>query len=111
MSAVARHALCHVADIPKGEGRAFVVQGVRLAVFQTNQGRLFATAADCPHRNGPLADGLLGNELVVCPLHEKSFDLRTGKALDGSCQVTVYPVFRDADDALEVELPAAELNG
>jgi nitrite reductase (NADH) small subunit len=99
------HLLSGDSDIPSGEGRAFVVDGVRLAVFHTKQGHLFATAADCPHRNGPLADGLVGNNVVVCPLHERLFDLRTGLAADGSCHVAVYPVVRTDEGRIEVQLP------
>lgn len=101
---MARHPLCKASDIPLGEGRAFVVDGLRIAVFHTKQGAVFATAADCPHRKGPLADGLVGNSVVVCPLHEKTFDLRTGLASDGTCQVAVYPVFSTENDWFELEL-------
>ena len=47
-----------VASIPAGEGRTFPAGTKRIAVFRTRQGALFASQADCPHRGGPLADGL-----------------------------------------------------
>jgi nitrite reductase (NADH) small subunit len=79
-------------QIPPGEGRNFEVEGRRIAVFHTRAGEVFATQAECPHRVGPLADGLLGGAMLVCPLHAWKFDLRTGQALYGTCDLTTYPV-------------------
>jgi nitrite reductase (NADH) small subunit len=76
--------------IPEGEGRSFEVGPKRLAVFRTRHGTVFVTQADCPHRGGPLADGLLGKNHLICPLHSLKFDLVTGRAGDGSCSLAVY---------------------
>jgi nitrite reductase (NADH) small subunit len=92
--------------IPEGEGRAFVVGERRLAVFRTRQGRVFATQADCPHRRGPLADGLLGGDVLICPLHSLKFDLTSGRSADGSCTLAVYPVRLSANGQIVVELDA-----
>lgn len=92
------HRLGLVALIPPGEGRTFEVAGRQVAVFRTRQGRLFASQADCPHRAGPLADGMLGETTLVCPLHDQRFDLETGAAASpGACAIAVYPV-RVTDD-------------
>ena len=69
-----------------------MVDGRRLAVFRGRDGALFATQADCPHKKGPLADGLLGGGTLICPLHSLKFDLSTGKALNGECSLQVYDV-------------------
>jgi nitrite reductase (NADH) small subunit len=79
-------------QIPRGEGRNFVVDGKPIAVFHTSAGEVFATQAACPHRGGPLADGLLGGTHLMCPLHDRLFDLRTGRALGTDCAIAVYPV-------------------
>ena len=85
--------LATVDQIPKGEGRTFEVAGRRMAVFHTHAGEVFATQAECPHRAGPLADGLLGGTTVVCPLHDRTFDLRTGCGVsDNTRAIAVYPV-------------------
>ena len=85
-----------VAQIPPGEGRTFEVAGRRVAVFHTRQGAVFATQAECPHRAGPLADGMVGERALVCPLHDWRFDLATGAGSAG-CDLAVYPV-RTSED-------------
>jgi nitrite reductase (NADH) small subunit len=81
--------------IPPGEGRAFEARGERVAVFRTRGGEVFAVQAACPHRGGPLADGLVGGTTLVCPLHSWKFDLASGTALLGECGLKTYPVRLD----------------
>ena len=92
-------ALGPLAQIPLGEGREFVVAGKRIAVFHTRKG-VYATEALCPHRGGPLADGLIGGTTVVCPYHAWKFDLATGEPRMGACGVATYPVRLDERGAL-----------
>ena len=70
-----------VERIPLGEGREFDVDGALVAVFRARDGRLYAVQAKCPHRDGALADGIIGAGKVVCPLHSFKFDLATGAPL------------------------------
>lgn len=81
--------------IPCGEGRNYEVAGERIAVFHLRSGEIFAVQALCPHKNGPLADGLVGNGMVICPLHAWKFDLKTGDPILGSCPLKTYPVALD----------------
>ena len=67
-----------VDDIPKGEGRCFEVKGFRIAIFHLEDGSFRAIDQRCPHREGPLSDGLVGGDTVICPLHNWRIDLRTG---------------------------------
>jgi nitrite reductase (NADH) small subunit len=92
-----------ISEIPKGEGRTFDLGEVRLAVFHSRDGRVYATQAECPHRGGPLADGLLGGTTLICPLHEWSFDLLSGMALNGTCGLRIYPVEQKDDGTLFVD--------
>lgn len=78
--------------IPPGEGRTFSVGARRIAVFRGRDGAVFATQAECPHKNGPLADGLLGSGTLICPLHSLKFDLTTGQAINGDCSLETYPL-------------------
>lgn len=100
-----RYRLGPVGQIPEGEGRTFDVGGQRVAVFRARGGAIYASQASCPHRQGPLADGLLGESTLICPLHEWRFDLTTGKALAGDCGIAVYPIAAGPDGDLLLDLP------
>ena len=84
-------------SIPMGEGRTFAVGSGRVAVFRTRNEQLFAVQAECPHKAGPLADGLLGGTTLICPLHSWKFDLRSGEALMGDCGLRTYGVRVDQE--------------
>jgi nitrite reductase (NADH) small subunit len=90
--------------IPEGEGRTFEVGSRQIAVFRAREGGVFATQARCPHRGGPLADGLLGAGTLICPLHSLKFDLRTGLSQSGECSLQTYAVRIDANGQVVVEL-------
>ncbi len=82
-----------VAEIPLGEGKAFDLGTVRVAVFRSRNGELYATQASCPHKHGPLADGLVDDQKVVCPLHGYAFELKTGTAVGHACgALRTWPV-------------------
>lgn len=81
-----------VEAIPLGQGRTYVVDGRAIAVFRQRDGQLFATQNACPHRGGPLADGIIGAGKVICPLHARKFDLKMGASADGDYAVQTYPV-------------------
>ena len=66
-----------------------------IAVFHTRAGQVYAVQAECPHKQGPLADGLLGGTAVMCPFHSRKFDLTTGIGLQGDCNLQTYPVRMD----------------
>ena len=97
------HAIGHISQIPPGEGHNFDVGGRVITVFHTRTAELFATQPRCPHKQGPLADGLLGGTLLVCPLHDTTFDLRTGGSTTSDCRLETYPVRADADGRIMLE--------
>ncbi len=76
--------VCGVQDVPMGEGRAVTIAGRRIALFRT-RGGWYALDNTCPHMGGPLADGIVAERSVICPLHERSFDLASGAALNSDC--------------------------
>jgi nitrite reductase (NADH) small subunit len=95
-------------QIPKGEGRTFAVAGQKVALFHMHSGEVYAAQAECPHQKGPLADGLTGGTTVVCPLHERTFDLRTGQGLHGECaSLRVYPVSLDPEGNIWLQVSPA----
>ena len=88
-------AIGQLSSIPLGEGRTFTAFGEKVAVFHTRAGQVFAVQAECPHRAGPLADGLLGGTTLICPLHSWKFDISSGNALMGECGLKTFPVHVD----------------
>src|SRR5450631_1832693 len=94
-----------VAELPIGEGRTFAVAGRRLALFRTRSDEVFATQAECPHKGGPLADGLIGGATVMCPLHDRLYDLRTGQGPEAECAIEVYAVSLSGDGKIWLQLP------
>ncbi|WP_395093956.1 Rieske (2Fe-2S) protein [Armatimonas sp.] len=87
-------------QIPPGEGREFLVRNIKLAVFHLRDGSVYATQAECPHRQGPLADGLTGNGIVVCPFHAWKFALATGLPVFGECSIQTYPARLEGTELL-----------
>ena len=71
--------------IPPGEGQTFLVDGREIAVFRSRDDEVWATQARCPHKAGLLADGLVGDGQVICPLHSYKFDLGSGAAVRNEC--------------------------
>lgn len=90
--------------IPPGEGRRFTAYGRQVAIFRSRCGEVFAVQAQCPHRGGPLADGLLGGKTLICPLHAWCFDVSTGQALSGDCGLETFPVRVDENGQVLVSL-------
>lgn len=88
---MSEHRLGAIHQIPPGEGREFTINNIKLAVFHLRDGRIYATQAECPHKQGPLADGLTGNGVVVCPFHAWKFTLATGLPVFGECAIQTYP--------------------
>ena len=77
-----RISLGQVNRIPRGQGRCFSVGRFRIAVFRQRDDSLFALENACPHQGGPLADGVIGAGMVVCPLHAYRFRLADGSGVD-----------------------------
>ena len=102
------HAIGKLSQIPPGEGRNFAVGGpaggLRVAVFHTRGGGVFATQTDCPHRGGPLADGLVDEATVVCPLHDRTYLFSSGEGPD--CSIKVYKVRADPEGTILLDYDA-----
>ena len=64
-------------NIPAREGRAVQIGDREIAIFNLGD-RLLATSSRCPHKSGPLCDGIVTGSSVVCPLHAWKVDLETG---------------------------------
>lgn len=87
-----------VEQLPALGSRTLPVQGGQeIAIFRTATGSIHALANKCPHKNGPLSQGMVHDTSVTCPLHNWRISLLTGEALgeDKGC-VPVIPVKVDA---------------
>ena len=95
-------------SFPVREGRTVEIGGRQLAIF--NLGKEFVAVENkCPHRGGPLADGLLSGGTIVCPLHTWKFDLRTGVSVNHAESGACLKIFATQviDGVVCVEVPAA----
>jgi len=94
-----------VKDLPKGERLFVEIENLPIVIFNI-AGQLFAIGDVCTHDNGPLGDGLLEDNTIVCPRHGAEFDIRTGKALTLPAVVDIpaYPV-KVVDDKIQIGIP------
>ncbi|GAA6163473.1 nitrite reductase small subunit NirD [Pelagimonas sp. KU-00592-HH] len=67
-------------DIPERGARIVKTKVGCVAVFRTAENEVFATADRCPHKGGPLSEGIVHDRKVTCPLHNWVFSLETGEA-------------------------------
>ena len=80
--------ICRVEDIPVlGSRRVARAQGMDVAVFRTDHDQVFALLDRCPHKGGPLSQGIVFGTSVACPLHNMTIDLEAGcaRAPDRGC--------------------------
>lgn len=68
-------------DIPRRGARCVTSPEGRIAVFRTIDDRVFATEDRCPHKGGPLSQGIVHGNAVTCPLHGMVLSLESGMAL------------------------------
>jgi nitrite reductase (NADH) small subunit len=86
-------------DIPRRGARCVATPRGRIAVFRTNEDQVFATVDRCPHKGGPLSQGIVHGTSVTCPLHNLVISLETGKAQGADeGEVRTIPVKVDGDD-------------
>jgi nitrite reductase (NADH) small subunit len=101
-------AVCLVTDIPVlGARRVARDAGLPVAVFRNDQDQVFALLDRCPHKGGPLSQGIVLGDSVACPLHNWNIQLADGcaKAPDVGCT----PRFACNVESGQVFLDAAEL--
>ncbi len=85
--------VCTVDQIPLGLGRAFRVGDKTIGVFRNRGGKVFAVNNVCPHKGGPLTDGMIVGDEIVCPLHAYRFDGESGQcASETICTLEAYTV-------------------
>ena len=113
-------AVCKVDDVPPlGARRIARHQGLAVAVFRGAQDRVFALLDRCPHKGGPLSQGIVFGDSVACPLHNWTISLVDGQAkapdigcaVSFACKVEGGTVYLDAEElahrALDIQAPVA----
>jgi len=101
-------------DIPRRGARCVMTPQGKIAVFRTMEDQVFAIDDHCPHKGGPLSQGIVHGASVTCPLHNWVISFETGKALgadEGS--VKTIAIKRDGERIfalLERTAVAAEQN-
>ncbi|TNE37574.1 nitrite reductase small subunit NirD [uncultured Roseovarius sp.] len=90
----------HIDDIPLRGARKIKTALGCVALFRTAQDEVFAVTDRCPHKGGPLSEGIVHGRSVTCPLHNWVFDLNTGQAQGEDGRVATYPVRIEADRIL-----------
>ncbi|MEK6950584.1 MAG: Rieske (2Fe-2S) protein [Nanoarchaeota archaeon] len=81
-----------VSEVKPGQGKPILVNGKSIALFNVD-GKFFALDNTCPHAGGPLGEGMLEQNTVVCPWHGWEFDVTSGNCLvPGGFQLKSYKV-------------------
>jgi nitrite reductase (NADH) small subunit len=100
--------ICALEDIPRlGARRVARERGAAVAVFRSADDRVFALLDRCPHKGGPLSQGIVFGHSVACPLHNWTLELETGQAREPD--IGCAPRFGVRVDAGRVHLDADEL--
>ena len=80
-------------DIPRLGARVIKTAAGNIGVFRTAENKVFALKDECPHKGGPLSQGIVHGEKVTCPLHNWNIELASGEAVapDEGCTAS-YPI-------------------
>ena len=91
--------VCPLVDIPPLGARVVRTKHGNIAVFRNDSDEVFALRDECPHKGGPLSQGIVFGRHVACPLHNWNIGLHDGKALapDEGCTAT-FPVKVEAGE-------------
>lgn len=73
--------ICALEDIPPLGSRVVTGAKCDIAVFRTSDDEVFAVDDRCPHKNGPLSQGIVFGKQVTCPLHSWTIQLESGEAV------------------------------
>ena len=105
------HRIGAVTDIPRRGARCVLTPFGRVAVFRTANDGIFATEDRCPHKGGPLSQGIVHDASVTCPLHNTVISLATGEVAgpdDGRVATIEVRVDWSAGGALGMRLSKAD---
>lgn len=97
-----------VDQIALGHGKCFIVDGQEIAVFRKRSGSFVGVSNRCPHRNGPLCDGVIDEQNVICPYHGHKFNLETGQGGEPSEKLKTFSIL-EKDQEIFLDLLGAKI--
>ena len=80
-----------VIDVPRRGARRVATPRGDIAIFRTGDNEIFALLDQCPHKKGPLSQGIIHGRSVTCPLHAWNIDLATGEATGADAEKGCAP--------------------
>lgn len=87
-------------ELTPGQGKLVQVDGQDIALFNVN-GTYYAMGAVCPHEEGPLHEGEVDGDSIICPWHGYDFNVKTGEcSVDSDLRVMTYIVKTEGNDLL-----------
>ena len=95
--------LCALEDIPRLGSRVVNTANGEIALFRTAADRVFALDDRCPHKGGPLSQGIVFGESVACPLHNWCIGLADGQAAAPDAGVVEKFAVRVSEGAVELD--------
>jgi nitrite reductase (NADH) small subunit len=96
-----------VEDVPLRGARRVITARGPVAVFRTGDGRVFALKDQCPHKHGPLSQGIVHGHAVACPLHNWVIDLATGEPIGADAGKGCTPVVAVMVEGGRLFIPAS----
>ena len=87
-----------LSELAPGSAKAVELKGKVIALFNV-EGTIYATDNTCLHQGGPLGEGELMGDVVICPWHQWEYNVRTGEKVgDSSVKLATYPVQVEGSD-------------
>ncbi len=96
--------VCNQEDLTIKTSLTIKVGELTIAIFHLTDGRFMAVEDRCPHKDGPLSDGIITGSTVTCPLHNWRINLINGEALPPDCGCVKTFKTKIKDDDIWVEL-------
>ncbi|MFA9559726.1 nitrite reductase small subunit NirD [Evansella sp. AB-rgal1] len=90
--------VAHLNDLPLQVGKEVIIGEHEIALFRLSNGKIKAIENRCPHKQGPLSQGIVSGEYVFCPLHDWKIDVTSGevqKPDDGCVKTYTVEVIND----------------
>ncbi|WP_280771427.1 nitrite reductase small subunit NirD [Salipaludibacillus daqingensis] len=96
--------VANVDEIPNQVGKEVIIDNLEIAIFRLSSGKFKAVENKCPHKQGPLSEGIVSGEFVFCPLHDWKIDLTSGDVQkpDDGCVRTYHVEVRNNEVFIKI---------